>query len=183
MATVPQIMTADDLLQMPDDGLLYELVQGEIHQMSPASHRHGEIVINITFSLVQHVRARQLGKIYAAETGFRLASDPDTVRGTDVAFVRRERVDAVGDTEGYWPGAPDLAIEVISPNDLYTDVEEKVIEYLDAGAGMVLTVNPRKRTVTVYRALSTISILTEADTIDGEDVVPGWRLAVRDVFA
>ena len=180
MATVPQLMTADDLLAMPDDGFLYELVRGEVRQMSPAGHRHGKIVINLTLALGQHVRARQLGEVYAAETGFRLASDPDTVRGPDVAYVRRERVDEVGDEDGYWPGAPDLAIEVISPNDLYTDVEEKVIEYLDAGTGMVLTVNPRKRTVTVYRALSTISILTQDDTIDGEDIVPGWTLAVRD---
>lgn len=183
MTTVPQLMTADDLLQMPDDGFLYELVRGELRQMSPASHRHGKIIINITLLLGQHVRERQLGDVYAAETGFKLTSDPDTVRAPDVAFIRRERVEFVGDMEGYWPGAPDLAVEVISPNDLYTDVEEKVIEYLDAGIGMVLTVNPRKRTITVYRDLSTISILTEEDTIDGEEVVPGWTLAVRDVFA
>lgn len=183
MATVPQLMTADDVLQMPDDGFLYELVRGELRQMSPASHRHGKIVINITLSLGQHVRQRQLGDVYAAETGFRLASDPDTVRAHDVAFVRRERIVAVGDTDGYWPGAPDLAVEVISPNDLYTDVEEKVIEYLDAGTGMVLTVSPRKRTITVYRALSAINILTEEDTIDAEDIVPGWMLAVHEVFA
>ncbi len=151
--------------------------------MSPASYRHGKIIINITLSLGQHVRDRQLGDVYAAETGFKLASDPDTVRAPDVAFVRRERVAAAGATEGYWPGAPDLAVEVISANDLYTEVEEKVIEFLDAGTGMVLTVNPRKHTVTVYRALTDISILTEADTIDGEEIVPGWTLAVRDVFA
>lgn len=183
MITLPQLMTADDLLQMPDDGFLYELVRGELRQMSPASHRHGKIVINITLSLGQYVRERRLGDVYAAETGFKLTSDPDTVRAPDVAFVRRERVEAVGETEGYWPGAPDLAVEVISPNDLYTDVEEKVIEYLDAGTGMILTVNPRKRTIAVYRALSTISILTEEEMIDGEDVIPGWSLAVRDVFA
>ncbi len=183
MATVPQLMTADDLLQMPNDGFLYELIRGELRRMAPASYRHGKIIINITLALGQHVRDHQLGDVYAAETGFKLTSNPDTVRAPDVAFVRRERVESVGDMEGYWPGAPDLAIEVISPHDLYTEVEEKVIEFLDAGAGMVLVVNPRKHTVTVYRALANISILTEEDTIDGEEVVPGWSLAVREVFA
>ena len=183
MATVSQLMTADDLLQLPDDGFLYELVRGELRRMSPASYRHGKIIINMTLSLGQYVRDHHLGDVYAAETGFKLTSDPDTVRAPDVAFVRRERVEAVGDMEGYWPGAPDLAIEVISPNDLYTEVEEKVIEFLNAGTGMMLTVNPRKHTVTVYRALADIRILTEDDTIDGEEVVPGWTFAVRDVFA
>lgn len=183
MATTPQLMTADDLLQMPDDGFLYELVRGELRRMSPASYRHGKIIINLTLSLGQHVRNHQLGDVYAAETGFKLTSDPDTVRAPDVAFVRRERAEAIGEMEGYFPGAPDLAIEVISPHDLYTEVEEKVIGFLDAGTGMVLAVNPRKHTITVYRALADISILTEDDTIDGEEVVPGWTLAVREVFA
>lgn len=182
MATALQLVTADDLLRMPDDGLLYELVRGELRSMSPASHRHGKVIINITLSLGQHVRDQGLGDVYAAETGFKLASNPDTVRAPDVAFVRRDRLAAVGDTEGYWPGAPDLAVEVISANDLYTEVEMEVIEFLDAGTGMVLTVNPRKHTVTVYRALADITILTEDDTIAGEDIVPGWTLAVRDVF-
>lgn len=183
MATVPQLITADELLQMPDDGFVYELVRGELRRMSPAGYRHGKIIINLTTPLDQHVRAQQLGDVYAAETGFQLTLDPDTVRAPDVAFVRRERVEAIGETEGCWPGAPDLAIEVISLQDLYTEVEEKVMDFLAAGTGMVLVVKPRKHTVTVYRALSDISILTEDDLIDGEDVVPGWTLPVRSVFA
>ena len=156
--------------------------RGRDASASPASYHHGKIVVNITLSLGQHVRDQQLGDIYAAETGFKLMSEPDTIRSPDVAFVRRERVEAVGDREGYWPGPPDLAIEVISPNDLYTEIEEKVIDFLNASTGMVLIVNPRKQTVTVYRALSNISILTEEDTIDGEAIVSGWSFAVRNVF-
>ena len=183
MATVLKPVTADDLLQMPENGVVYELVRGELRQMSSGSYRHGKIIINITTPLDQHVREHQLGDVYAAETGFKLTSDPDTVRAPDVAFIRREQVEAVGEQDGYWPGAPDLAVEVISPHDLYTEVEEKVMDFLAAGTGMVLVVNPRKQTVTVYRALANISILTTDDTIDGEDVVPGWRLPVRSVFA
>ncbi|MGH8059597.1 MAG: Uma2 family endonuclease, partial [Candidatus Entotheonellia bacterium] len=89
----------------------------------------------------------------------------------------------VRDSEGYWPGAPDLAIEVISPSDTYTEVEEKVLDWLEAGTRMVIVVNPRKRVVTVYRSLAHIVILTEGDTLDGGDVVPGWTMPVRDVFA
>jgi Uma2 family endonuclease len=182
MTVAPELMTADELLKLPDDGFRYELVQGGLRRMSPAGHRHGRFVLNITTPLDQHVRIHHLGAVYAAETGFQLTIDPDTIRAADVAFVRQERVDAVGDTDGYWPGAPDLAVEVVSPNDLYTEIEEKVIDWLDAGTRMVIIVNPRKHSVTVYRSRSEISLLTESDTLDGADVVPGWHIAVDTLF-
>jgi Uma2 family endonuclease len=182
MTATPQLMTAEELLKLPDDGFRYELVHGELRRMSPAGHRHGRLVLNITTPLDQYVRAQNLGSVYAAETGFQLAVDPDTVRTADVAFVRQERVAAVGDTEGYWPGAPNLAVEVVSPNDLYTEIEEKVIDWLDAGTEMVVIVNPRKRTVTVYRSRTAITLLTENDILDGADVVPGWRIAISELF-
>jgi Uma2 family endonuclease len=100
----------------------------------------------------------------------------------DVAFVRRERIEQQADSEGYWPGAPDLVVEVISPGDVYSEVEEKVIDWLDGGARMVIVVNPRKQSVTVYRSLTDITILTEKDVIDGKDVVPQWALSVKAVF-
>lgn len=180
--TTTQLMTADALLRLPDDGFRYELVQGELRRMSPAGHRHGRLVLNITTPLDTYIRAHHLGTVYAAETGFHLTTDPDTVRAADVAFISQERVNAVGDTDGYWPGAPDVAIEVVSPNDLYTEIEEKVIDWLDAGTRMVVIINPRKRLVTVYRSRSEITILTEADTLDGADVIAGWRMAVSDIF-
>ena len=176
-------VTADELLQMPDDGYRYELVKGELRKMVPAGHAHGRIAINITVPLAQHVRSNNLGTVYAAETGFVLARNPDTVRAADVAFVRRERVETVEEEQGYWPGAPDLAVEVVSPNDTYTDVEEKVFNWLDAGARMVLVVNPRKHTVTSYRSRNDITVLTEGERLSGEDVVPNWTLPIREVFA
>ena len=92
-------------------------------------------------------------------------------------------MEEVGAIESYWPGAPDLAVEVISPGDTYTQVEDKVIDWLRAGTRMVVVVNPRRATVTVYRSLEEIVILTENDTLDGQDVVPGWTLAIKDLFA
>lgn len=182
MAVKAQEMTAEKLLRMPDDGFRYELIKGELRKMSPAGSEHGKLAVRITASLFQHVEANDLGVVYAAETGFKLSSNPDTVRAPDVAFVSRERVEKAGKVEGYWPGAPDLAVEVISPNDTYAEVEDKVLDWLDAGARMVIAVNPRKRTVAVYRSLTDIVILTENDTIDGVEIVPGWTMPVRDLF-
>jgi Uma2 family endonuclease len=99
-----------------------------------------------------------------------------------VAFVRQDRLAVVNPERGYYPGAPDLAVEVISPNDLYDEVEEKVGEWLANGTHMVLVVNPRRRSVAVHRSGRDVRILGLDDTIDGEDVVPGWTLAVRDLF-
>jgi Uma2 family endonuclease len=181
--TVRTKITAEDLLRMPDDGFRYELVRGELRKMAPAGHEHGGIVMNVSTPLDQHVRANDLGRVYAAETGFKLASNPDVVRAPDVAFVSRKRLEETGDTEGYWPGAPDLAVEVISPGDSYTEVEEKVVDWLEAGTHMVAVVNPRKRLITVYRSLSEVAVLTAEDSLDGGDVVPGWRVPVASLFS
>ena len=182
MITQTQTITADQLFRLPDDDLRYELVKGELRQMSPSGHKHGKVVVRFTWRLAQHVEEHNLGVVFAAETGFQISSNPDTVRAPDVAFVSRERMEAVGDIEGYWPGAPDLVVEVISPNDSYTEVEEKVFDWLEAGSRMVVVLNPRKRVVTVYRSLTDITVLTENDTLQGGNVVPGWTMPVRVLF-
>ena len=181
-AADPRLVTADELFRMPDDGVRRELVAGEVREMSPAGSRHGRIGAEILSRLATYVREQGLGEVYNADTGFLLATDPDTVRAPDVGFVSRERADRVGDIEGFWPGAPDLAIEVISPTDSFSDVDEKVSEYLAAGCRMVVVVNPRRRAATVYRSRSDIVLLTENDVLDGGEVVPGWSLALREVF-
>ena len=180
--TITDLITADELLQMKDDGFRYELVRGELIKMSPAGHQHGRIALNFTTPLDQFVRANQLGAVYAAETGFKLAADPDVVRAPDAAFIRRERVEAVGRTEGFWPGAPDLAAEVVSPGDTYAEVQDKVADWLDAGTRLVVVVNPSTQTVALYRSRSDIRILTMDDVLNGGDIVPNWTLPVRDIF-
>ena len=183
MAVVRQQVTADELLHMPDDGCRYELVQGELRRMTPAGNVHGRVAMSFAWRLAKHVQENRLGTVYAAETGFKLANDPDTVRAPDVAFVSRHRLEAVGEVEGFWPGAPDLAVEVISPGDSYADVEEKVFDWLAAGTKMVVVVNPRQRSATVYKSQTDITALTEADVLEGDHVVPGFELAVREIFA
>jgi Uma2 family endonuclease len=177
-----RLITADELLQMPDTGARLELILGELVRMSPAGYQHGRLIMNIATPLDQYVREHQLGVVCAAETGFLLARDPDTVRAADVAFIARAQIQPGIAVEGYWPGAPTLAVEVVSPHDLYTEVDEKVTSWLDAGTSMVVIVNPRKQTTTVYRALNTFLVLREGDVLDGGDIVPGWRLPLAKIF-
>ena len=177
-----QPFTAEALLAL-DDGFRYELVRGELRKMSLAESAHGYLTGELSAELRNHVKAHKLGRVYAAETGFKLTSNPDTVRAPDVAFVSQERLERTGPVTGYWPGAPDLAAEVVSPSDTYSGVEEKVFEWLNHGARLVLVVNPLKKTVTVYRSSADITHLTEEDVLEGGDVVPGWTLLLKDFFA
>lgn len=182
MTVSAQHMLAEELLNMPEDGFRYELVSGELKKMIPAGNEHGKITVKITWRLAQQVEANHLGTVYAAETGFLISRDPDTVRAPDVAFVSRSRLEEVGPVEGYWPGAPDLVVEVISPNDNYSEVEEKVFDWLEAGTRMVVVVNPRQHTATVYRSSTDIRVLKEGEVLDGADVVPEWQLKIAALF-
>jgi Uma2 family endonuclease len=183
MAAPSKLMTADELLRLPDDGQRHELVRGELRTMSPTGNEHAVIVAALIGSLQPYVRAHRLGQVMTGEPGFQLSVNPDTVRAPDVAFIQRERARAVGRTAGYWPGAPDLVVEVISPGDLYTEVEEKVVTWLVHGTQMVIVVNPRQQRVTIHHSPTQVRSLMIDDTIDGEEVVPGWRLPVRELFA
>jgi Uma2 family endonuclease len=181
-STITKLVTAEELLAMPDDGFRYELVKGELIRMPPPGHEHGIVAMHIAGPLYQHVKSNNLGEVYAAETGFLIHRNPDTVRAPDSAFIRRQRLDETGPVEGYWVGAPDLCVEVVSPSDSVGYVEEKVTEWIKAGTRMVWVVSPKLRTVTVYRSLTRVSTLTEVDTLEGDDVVPGFKIAIAEIF-
>jgi Uma2 family endonuclease len=183
MSTEVQLMTADELLALPRGEFRYELVNGELKKMSPAGQKHGRITVRLTEPLAKYVREHKLGQVYAAETGFKLKSSPDTVRAADIAFVRRERLEVLGETESFWPGAPDLAVEVNSPSDTVREVEKKVMEWLEFGARTVWVVSPKMRTITAYRSLTEIVVLTEKDTLEAGDVVPGFQIRIAEIFA
>jgi len=182
MSTTTQLTTADELFMMPKDGFRYELVKGELRKMSPAGSEHGVIIMNLGAPLTLHVKAKQLGVVFGAETGFKIATNPDTVRAPDIAFVRRERIPESGIPKKFWPGAPDLAVEVVSPGDTFDEVGEKVEEWLKAGVSAVWVVNPKLRNVTVYRSLTEVVTLSEKDEIEGQEVVPGFRCMVSEIF-
>ena len=182
MTTTLQRSTANELFEMPDDGFRYELVKGELRRMSPSGSEHGAIIINISVLLAQYVRSKKLGVCFGAETGFKLASDPDTVRAPDVAFIRRERIPESGIPKKFWPGAPDLAVEVLSPGDTRREVDEKVEDWLESGARAVWVINPKRRSVSVYRSLTDVTRLSEGEELDGGDVAPGFRCKVSEIF-
>jgi Uma2 family endonuclease len=180
MAIQDRLMTADELSSLPDDHMRHELVRGELRTMSPPNEEHTWLSAKLVISLGGHVVAHGLGRVYT-DLGCKLESAPDTVRAPDVAFIRQARISATPQP-AYWPGAPDLVVEVISPNDRYSEVDEKVDLWLAHGAQMVLVLNPRWRTVLVHRPGQPPRLLAEGETLDGADVVPGWRLAIRDIF-
>jgi Uma2 family endonuclease len=180
--TITKLVTADELLAMPDDGNRYELVKGELIRTPFATAENGLVTMELAGPLYTHIQARGLGAAYAAGTGFRIESEPDTVRAPAIAFVSKLRLGLTGTTEGYFEGAPDLVVEVPSPDITVFDVEDKVAEWLEAGARMVWVVSPKLHIVTVYRSLTDIVTLTEKDTLDGGDVVPGFSIAVAEIF-
>ena len=182
MTSTLQRSTASELFEMPDDGFRYELVKGELRRMSPSGSEHAVIIGRLTMRLGQHIEANDLGVYFGAEAGFKIDSDPDTVRAPDVAFVSRGRVPESGIPKNFWSGAPDLAVEVVSPGDTFNEVEEKVEQWLNAGARAVWVVNPKRRGVTVYRSMTEVTHLSEADELDGGEVVPGFHCKVAEIF-
>ena len=134
-------------------------------------------------SIFQHAKTNSLGKVYAAETGFRIAKDPDTVRAPDAAFVSQSRFDScVKDESSYLPLAPDLVVEVVSPNDVFSDVEDKAAQWLNAGTEIVLVANPKDQTLRVYRSPEKIEILRKGEVFEAGDVCGDWCLPVDEVF-
>jgi Uma2 family endonuclease len=183
MSVTTKAVTADELFMMSTGDFRYELAKGELIKMSPTGGKHGILTMRLGAALIQHVEANNLGEAFGAETGFILSKNPDTVRAPDVAFVSRERIPPGDFPEKFWPGAPDLAAEVLSPSDTLYDVEEKIEEYLQAGVKLIWIVNPKKRTVTIYQPDVDTQTLTEADTLDGRDVVPSFQYSLARLFA
>lgn len=183
MSTAEKITTADELLMMPKNGHRCELVRGELREMSPTNNAHAIVTGNLTVILGSYILSNNLGRIYGAEAGFLIERDPDTVLAPDAAFVRKDRIVAVGNCQSFFPEAPTLAAEVASPSDTIEAVDGKMRRWLNAGAELAWVLNPRGRTVTIYRALNDIQVLTEQDTLTGEAVVPGFECHVAELFA
>jgi Uma2 family endonuclease len=175
-------VTAEELLRLPDDDRRLELVEGELREMPPAGAEHGSVAFHIAALLQRHIEAHKAGRGFAAETGFLLARNPDTVRAPDAAFVTRERAEPVGRVLGYWPGAPDLAVEVVSPGDAYSELHDKALAWLAAGTHVVLVVDPASRRVTVYRSPVDVKVRAGDEAVDCSDVLPGFALPARALF-
>ncbi|HBI41351.1 MAG TPA: Uma2 family endonuclease [Planctomycetales bacterium] len=183
MATVAQkLITAEEFIKMPDpdDGSRQELVQGVVITMPPPKGRHGVCCNKVGRLIGNYVEANKLGFTTCNDAGFISERAPDSVRGPDVAFYSRQRVSEI--PEGYFEVSPDLAVEVLSPSDPHTRVQEKVRHYLKHGVSMVWLVDPELRIVTVYRRQEHARTLEETDTLAGEDVLPGFSCCVAEFF-
>jgi Uma2 family endonuclease len=181
-AVVSTSMTAAELLQMPRDGRRYELVKGELKEMSPAGPQHGRIAMRLGSLIEQYARQNKHGIVYAAETGFKLKEKPDTVRAADAAFVAKARIPAEGEPPGYWAIAPDLVVEVVSPFDAAQAVQAKVAEWLAAGCSLVWVVYPETQTVMEYRSSNEIRVLTSQELLEGGEVLPGFACPIAQIF-
>ena len=183
MSTQTRLMTADEFLEMSDDGFHHELVRGVVLTTPLPAAEHSAVAGEIGWLVGSFVVKDDIGKSYAAATGFQIERDPDTVRGPDFAFVRAERLSAIVHPDKYIPFAPDLAVEVLSPNDRADEVEEKVQEWLAAGSRLVWTVDPAAKTVTVHRPGAEPITLAEDQILDGGDVLPGFVCRVGPFFS
>jgi Uma2 family endonuclease len=175
------LLTPDDLLTMPD-GERYELVEG-IPKEKGVGAKSNEISGLVYAALLAFVRPRKLGRAYLSETGYVcFPGKPKSVRFPDVSFVRTDRIPNGVSPDGYFTVRPDLAVEVISPNDLYEEVEEKLTDYREAGIPLVWVVSPRARTVLVRRLDGSANLLLESGELSGEDVVPGFTCKIAELF-
>jgi Uma2 family endonuclease len=180
MKPAPPISTARELLDAGDIGRC-ELVRGRLAMMSPAGANHGRVVGEIHGHLWVFVRQNRLGKVYGAETGFTIGRDPDTVRAPDVAFVAADRTHLVR-PRGFFPGPPDLAVEVLSPDDEPSSVRDKVRDWLDAGTTAVWVVDPLRRAASVHRRGAAERAVREGEDLADDGLLPSFRLPLVDVL-
>ncbi len=182
--TIAHLLTAEEAFWL-NPSERWELVEGRIVEMSPVKKRHGRILMRLGHRLEGHVQAHHLGEVYVGDVGFILRRSPDTVRAPDLAFIRRERLPAVPtvEEETFSSVMPDLAIEILSPSDRWTEVERKIAEYLQAGIASVWAVDPSREELRVYRPGQASVTHTKSDTVEDPELLPGLKLAVAALFS
>ena len=182
MSVVTTLITAEELFEMASRVGRSELIDGELIQLDLSGFEHGSLTTRLTWRIAQYVEEHGLGEVYAAKTGFVLRRNPDTVRAPDIAFVTRSRVKKVGPVKAFWPGCPDLAVEVVSPSDSFTEVEAKALAWIDGGCQVVWVVDPKQQNVTEYRSSTEIRILKGTDCLSAPDLLNDWSVEVAKLF-
>ncbi len=177
-------ITAQDLWRLGEGDIRRELVNGEVVEMAPVGGIHGKVTLRIARLLAQHVERHGRGEVVVGDVGFmlNLPQDPERVRAPDVAFVSTAKLPGGQLPQGFLQGAPDLAVEVLSPTDNPVEVQQKVRDYLEAGARLVWVIAPQAKTVTAYRADGSACLLREQESLEGEDVLPGLAIPLAEVF-
>lgn len=175
-------LTAEKFFDLDTHDSKSELVHGEVVRMTPAGGEHGVVALRIGARLLTFVEERQLGVVCAAETGFLVSRDPDTVRAPDAAFISRERMGEGAPPKKFWPFAPDLAVEVVSPSETAESIQERVGDWFAAGVRSVWLLYPSLAAVHMYRSATDVRILLKGEILSGEEVLPGFSCSVTDLF-
>jgi Uma2 family endonuclease len=175
------LLTADDLWKIVANGSRYELSRGELVPMTPVGIPHSVIVVRLAKLLSTYVDEKRLG-VVGTEGGFKLHRNPDTLRAPDIAFISRKRLESEGIPKAFAEFPPDLAVEVLSPDDTASEMARKVDEYLSGGVPLIWVVDPSLWQVTVYRSLQDIKIHSAHEELDGGEILPGFRVKVADIF-
>ena len=180
--TADRTYVVEDLYRLPDDGTRYELLAGSLLCEPRPGALHGLVVTSVAVVLAEWARAGDTGVVLTGDAGFILERDPDTVRGPDVAWISRARFEAVGPVRTAFPGAPDLAVEVLSPTDRAGDVHAKVADYLAAGTRLVWLVDPERRRVTSYKRLLAPRVIGSDEILRDDELLPGFAVRVGELF-
>lgn len=176
------LMTAEEFMELPDDGFRHELINGEVIRMPGSGFPHGRIVVRLIAPLAQFVWDNDLGEVYDY-SGFQLTVNPDTVLGPDAAFITKDRLGEPKEDSGYWPGPPDLAVEVLSPGDRPYRVQPRISAWFAYGVKQLWIVDQKNRTVTVYRSISEATTFSGDDYLEAPDLFPGFRLSLERIFS
>ena len=177
-----KLLTADDLLRLYSEGVRGELIRGALCRTTPTGLTHGEIVMNLGGALGNFIKPRRLGRLVGSDSGMLLERDPDTVREPDIAFISAQKLPLNVRLSGYYEGAPDLVVEIVSPSDGPREVYHKARMWISFGVPLVWVVNPENRAVEVHRPNQPLLSLTDNDILDGGEVLPGFNYPVRDTF-
>lgn len=182
MSTALQTMTAEEFFALASQGKRMDLIDGEVVEMAPSGAEQGGITVSLSWIMMNWVKRSNHGKLFAQDTGFILARDPDVVLCPDIAYIRNEHLPKSGIPKGFFELVPDLVVEIVSPSDRYTDVEVKVERWLAAGVPLVWIVNPRLKQVKVYQPGSEAITLRSTDDLTGCEVLPGFTCRVSELF-
>ena len=174
------LVTGEALLALPDDIGRYELIDGRLVEMAPASDEHGFIEFNLGAELRAFVRQRSLGRILGGEVGIYIRRNPDRIRGADIVFVSKTRLPEL--TDKFLEVTPELIVEIMSPNDTWEMIQGKLADYFSIGVDQVWVVEPQQRTVRVYRALTEVETFGPQDTLVSRGVLDGFRLEIKTLF-
>jgi Uma2 family endonuclease len=178
---IPDLMTAEQIEALYLPGKSTELIRGHLVVREPPSTHHGRIAATLCYFVTDFVRRHRLGSVFAQDTGFKIESNPDTVRAPAIAFLAEARSSQVPN-RGYAQLAPDLIAEIVSPDDSPGEVLAKVGDWLEAGVTLVWVIDPRREEARVYRGDGSVAIIGKESVIDGEDVLPGFKCHLKEAL-